>query len=86
MKKTRLAIIGPGNVGRQCAEAIQADPASVLAGVVRRPGSAPASWLKAPAVTHISELNEVDAALVCLPLAAVRGVAKDLLQSRIPVV
>lgn len=86
MKKTRLAIIGLGNVGRQCAEAIQADPASVLAGVVQRPGSAPASWLKAPAVTHISELNEVDGALVCVPLDAVLGVAKDLLQSRIPVV
>ncbi len=86
MKKTRLAIIGLGNVGRQCAEAILADPASVLAGVVRRPGGPPASWLKAPAVTHISELNEVDAALICVPLDAVMGVAKELLQSRIPVV
>ncbi|KVW93738.1 hypothetical protein [Thiobacillus denitrificans] len=86
MKKTRLAIIGLGNVGRQCAEAILADQASVLAGVVRRPGGPPASWLKAPAVSHISELNEVDAALICVPLDAVMGVAKDLLQSRIPVV
>lgn len=86
MKKTRLAIIGLGNVGRLCAEAIVADPTRVLAGVVRRPGSPPAAWLKAPAVTHISELSEVDAALVCVPLDAVMGVAKDLLQSRIPVV
>jgi len=86
MKKTRLAIIGLGNVGRLCAEAIAADPTRVLAGVVRRPGGPPAAWLKAPAVTHISELSEVDAALVCVPLDAVMGVAKDLLQSRIPVV
>lgn len=86
MKKTRLAIIGLGNVGRLCAEAILADPTRVLAGVVRRPESAPASWLKAPAVTHISELSEVDAALICVPLDAVMGVAKDLLQRRIPVV
>ena len=86
MKKTRLAVIGLGKVGRQCAESILADPTSVLAGVVRRPGSAPASWLKAPAVTHISELNEVDAALICVPVDAVMGIAKELLQSRISVV
>jgi len=86
MKKTRLAIIGLGNVGRQCAEAILADQTSVLTGVGRRPGGSPAAWLKAPGVTHISELNEVDAALVCVPLDTVMGVAKDLLQSRIPVV
>jgi diaminopimelate dehydrogenase len=85
MKKLRLAIIGLGNLGRKCAEAILADPATVLAGVVRRSGS-PAPWLKAPAVTHISELKEVDAALICVPHDAVMGIAKDLLQSRIPVV
>lgn len=86
MKRTRLAIIGLGNLGRKCAEAIIADPTTVLAGAVRRPESAPAPWLKAPAVTHISELNEVDAALICVPVDAVLGVAQALLQSRIPVV
>ena len=86
MKKIRLAIVGLGDLGRKCAEAILADPTTVLAGVVRRPESAPASWLKAPAVTHISELNDVDAALICVPVDAVVGSAKELLQSRIPVV
>ncbi|MDP2058089.1 MAG: diaminopimelate dehydrogenase, partial [Thiobacillus sp.] len=75
MKKTRLAIIGLGNLGRKCAEVIFSDQVTVLAGVVRRPDSAPASWLKAPAVTHISELNEVDAALICVPVDAVMGIA-----------
>lgn len=84
MKKLRLAIIGRGNLGRKCAEAINADPAMVLAGIVRRSGS-PASWSKAPIVTHISELKEVDAALICVPPDAVMGTAKDLLQKRIPV-
>jgi diaminopimelate dehydrogenase len=42
--------------------------------------------LKAPVVTHISELNEVDAALICVPVDAVAGIAQALLQSRIPVV
>ena len=86
MKKTRLAIIGLGNLGRKCAEAISADQTTVLAGVVQRTDSAPPSWLKAPAVTHVSELNGVDAALICVPADAVLGIAKALLQSRIPVV
>lgn len=86
MKKTRLAIIGLGELGRKCAEAILGDPTTTLAGVVRRPESAPAAGLNVPAVTHVSELNEVDAALICVPVDAVVGVAKALLQSRIPVV
>lgn len=86
MRKKRLAIIGLGNLGRKCAEAIVSDQTSELAGVVRRPEGAPASWLKAPAVTHVSELNEVDAALVCVPVDTVLGTASALLQSRIPVV
>lgn len=86
MKKTRFAIVGLGNLGRQCSEAVLADPAAVLAGVVRPPESAPASGLTAPTVTHISELGEVDVALVCVPPDAVMGVAKALLQSRIPMV
>lgn len=86
MRKRRLAIIGLGNLGRKCLEAIASDPTTELAGVVRRPESVPASWLKAPAVTHVSELNEVDAALICVPVDAVLGTAQGLLQSRIPVV
>lgn len=85
MKKLRFAIIGLGNLGRKCAEAIVADPATMLVGFVRR-SSGPVSWPKAPVVTHISELKEVDAALICVPPEVVTGVAKDLLQSRIPVV
>lgn len=86
MKKSRLAIIGLGRLGRTCVETVLSDPATELAGVVRRPESAPATGLKVPVVTHISELNQVDAALVCVPVDAVMGVALDLLQSRIPVV
>lgn len=86
MKKKRLAIVGLGKLGRKCVEAVVSDAALELAGVVRRPESSPASWLKAPAVTHVSELHEVDAALVCVPLDAVLGTATGLLQARIPVV
>lgn len=86
MKKIRIAIIGLGRLGRKCVEAVVSDQATELAGVVRRPESAPAAWLKAPAVTHVSELNQVDAALICAPADAVMGIAQGLLQSRIPVV
>jgi diaminopimelate dehydrogenase len=86
MRKIRLAVVGLGNLGSKCVEAIAADPAMELAGVVRRPESVPAAWLKAPAVTHVSELNQVDAALVCVPVEDVVGTAEGLLQSRVPVV
>lgn len=86
MKKMQLAVIGLGSLGRKCVEALVSDPVSELAGVVRRPESAHVSWLKAPAVTHISELNRVDAALICVPVDSVMGTAQALLQSRIPVV
>ncbi|MES2370225.1 Gfo/Idh/MocA family oxidoreductase [Thiobacillus thioparus] len=86
MKKIRLAIIGLGRLGRKCAEAIAADRTAELAGVVRRPERAEEAWLKAPSVTHVSELDYVDAALICVPVDAVMGVAQALLQSRIPVV
>ena len=86
MRKKRLAIVGLGNLGRKCVEAISSDQMTELAGVVRRPESAPASWLRAPAVTHVSELVEVDAALVCVPLDTALGTATALLQGRIPVV
>ncbi|ODU06128.1 MAG: diaminopimelate dehydrogenase [Thiobacillus sp. SCN 63-1177] len=85
MKEIRLAIIGLGRLGHKCAEAIAADQTLVLAGVVRRPGRGTESWLKAPVVTHVSELDNVDAALICVPVDAVMGVAQGLLQSRIPV-
>lgn len=86
MRKARLAIIGAGKLGRACAEAMAAAPDSVLAGIVQHAARPPESWMKAPAVTHISELGAVDAALVCVPPDSVLDVAQGLLQSRIPAV
>ncbi|MFZ2170193.1 MAG: Gfo/Idh/MocA family oxidoreductase [Methylococcaceae bacterium] len=86
MKKMRLAIIGLGSLGRKCAEAIFADQSTALAGIVLRNLTSPALGLNVPVVTHISELQDVDAALICVPPDVVMGVAKALLQSRIPVV
>lgn len=86
MKKRQIAVIGLGNLGRRCAEALLVDPTLALAGVVRRnPG--PVDWLaNIPVVGHISELREVDAALLCVPPGVVHGTAQEILQRRTPIV
>lgn len=86
MKKRQIAVIGLGNLGRRCAEALLVDPTLALAGVVRRkPG--PVDWLaNIPVVGHISELKEVDAALLCVPPDVVHGTAQEILQRRTPIV
>ncbi|WP_027157984.1 saccharopine dehydrogenase family protein [Methylobacter luteus] len=86
MKKMRLAIIGLGRLGRKCVEAISADQTTALAGIVQRTDESPDPGVDVPVVTHISELKNVDAALICVPPDAVLGVAQGLLQSRIPIV
>ena len=86
MKKRRIAIIGLGNLGRKCAEALLADPALALAGVVRR-NPAPLGWLgDTPVVGHVAELGAIDAALLCVPPDRVLGMANELLQRRLPLV
>ncbi len=86
MKKMRLAIIGLGNLGRKCVETILADPTTELAGIVLRTVTSSGLGTNVSVVTHISELKEVNAALICVPVDAVMGIAKNLLQSRIPIV
>jgi diaminopimelate dehydrogenase len=86
MKKMRFAIIGLGCLGRQCAEAISADQDTELAGIVQRTVTASRFKADIPVVTHVSELKNLDAALICVPPDVTLGVAKNLLQSRIPIV
>lgn len=86
MKKMRFAIIGLGRLGHKCVEAVSADQDTELAGIVLRTVTASKFKADIPVVTHVSELKNVDAALICVPTEAVLGVAKNLLQSRIPIV
>lgn len=61
-----------------------------VAGFVRRADrvaerrSAP--FDRVPAVAHISELKQVDAAAICVPVSEVMQVAHDLLQRGVPIV
>ncbi|MGZ4981585.1 MAG: Gfo/Idh/MocA family oxidoreductase [Methylobacter sp.] len=86
MKKMRIAVIGLGRLGHKCVEAISADQATELAGIVQRTVTSSEFGRDIPVVTHISELKNVDAALICVPSDATLGVAKGLLQSHIPIV
>ncbi len=89
-KRLRLAIMGFGRLGRACAAGIYESSDMELAGVVRRAESAgkplPEPFRELRCVSHISELERVDAALVCVPTDCVAGVARELLQSGVPVV
>lgn len=93
MTKLQVAVIGLGQLGRACAEALIDDGELALAGVVRRPhapgaapGTLPGRLQRFPVASHVSELAGVRAALVCVPADAVLGVAFELLQARIPIV
>jgi diaminopimelate dehydrogenase len=90
MKRIRLAVIGFGGLGRQCAEDILASDDLELAGIVRRPESLgaplPPELRKAAVAAHVSELKDVAAALVCVPATQSLGVTLGLLQGGIPIV
>lgn len=89
MAKLNIAVIGFGRVGRACALALRNADDLALAGVVRRPTSPmklhdPLG--NVPVVAHVRDLKRVDVALVGVLTEAVPGVARELLQARIPVV
>lgn len=90
MKRLRLAVIGWGRLGKACAEGLRDVPELALAGVVRRADSLAAtsdSSIRGMAcVSHVSELEAIDAALLCVPSDAAPGVARELLQARVPLV
>lgn len=90
MKPLRLAVIGLGRLGRACAEVILDAEDLALAGVVRRPASLalplPNSLPNVTAVSHFTELDEVDAAIVCVPTEHALEAIVKLLQHRIPIV
>ncbi len=90
MQKTRVAIVGLGNVGRGAAEAVASSPDFELVGVVRRRAEAGqrvagSNW-EAPAVTRMDELKGVQAALMCGPTRELEPMEHALLRSGISVV
>ncbi len=90
MRRRRLAIIGLGRVGLGCGKAIAATEDLAVAGIVRRPISLshplPLPLQGVPIATDPSEIDGIEAALICLPPRLVHETATDLLQHRIPIV
>ncbi len=81
MKKIRAAIVGYGNIGKYALEALEAAPDMEVAGVVRRNGDAdkPAELAPYPVVKHISELSDVDVAILATPTRSVEQYALECL-------
>ncbi len=81
-KKTRVAIIGYGNVARYAVDAVLTAPDMELAGIVYHNWAAKAHLITDPRlnlVSAIEELSQVDVALLCIPTRSVPEVACNLL-------
>jgi len=82
MAKTKVAIIGFGNIGKDMYEAILTAPDMELTGVVLRDKTT-ATKKGVPTnitvVENISELGHVDVAMLCIPSMSVPDVAENLL-------
>ena len=81
MKKIRAAVVGYGNIGKSVVEALQAAPDFEIAGVIRRNGAEnkPAELAAYEVVKDITELKDVDVAIVASPTRQVEVQAKKIL-------
>lgn len=80
-KKIRVAIVGYGNIGHCALQALVAAPDMEVAGIVRRKGAedAPAELAGYPIVKSLSELKDVDVALLATPTRSVEKFALEAL-------
>ena len=81
MKKIRAAVVGYGNIGKSVVEALQAAPDFEIAGIIRRNGAEnkPAELAAYEVVKDITELKNVDVAIVASPTRQVEEQAKKIL-------
>ena len=81
MKKIRVAVVGYGNIGKSVVEALQAAPDFEVAGIIRRNGAEnkPAELAEYEVVKDITELKDVDVAIVASPTRQVEEQAKKIL-------
>ena len=81
MKKIRAAVVGYGNIGRFAIEALEASEDFEIAGVVRRNGAQdkPAELAPYDVVKDITELKDVDVAILATPTRSCEEYAKKIL-------
>lgn len=80
-KKIRAAVVGYGNIGRYALEALQTAPDFEIAGIVRRNGAAdkPAELAAYEVVSDITELKDVDVAILATPTRSCQEYAEKIL-------
>lgn len=81
MKKIRAAVVGYGNIGRYALEALETAPDFEIAGVVRRNGAEnkPAELANYEVVKDITELKDVDVAILATPTRSCQEYAEKIL-------
>ncbi|MBQ2522671.1 MAG: diaminopimelate dehydrogenase, partial [Prevotella sp.] len=81
MKKIRAAVVGYGNIGRYTVEALEAAKDFEIAGIVRRNGAEnkPAELASYEVVKDITELKDVDVAILATPTRSCEEFAKKIL-------
>ncbi len=84
MKKIRAAVVGYGNIGKFVLDALVSAPDFEVAGIVRRdPNHVPEELKQYSVVKHISELKDVDVAVLSAPTRMVEAYAIECLQAGI---
>lgn len=81
MKKLRAAVVGYGNIGHYSVQALEAAPDFEIAGIVRRNGAEnkPAELAEYEVVKDITELKDVDVAILATPSRSCEEYAKKIL-------
>ena len=81
MKKIRAAVVGYGNIGKYTIQALEASEDFEIAGIVRRNGSAdkPSELAPYQVVSDITELKDVDVAILATPTRSCEEYAKKIL-------
>ncbi len=81
MKKIRAAVIGYGNIGNFTVQALEAAPDFEIAGIVRRNGAnnKPTELAQYDVVKNITELKDVDVAILATPTRSCPEYAKTII-------
>lgn len=84
MNRTRVAIIGYGNIGKYVLDAVLSSPDFEVGGIVRRnPNDIPEELKKYQIVASIKELKDIAVAILCTPTRSVESHAKECLELNI---
>ena len=81
MKKIRAAVVGYGNIGKYTIQALEASEDFEIAGIVRRNGASdkPSELAAYEVVSDITELKDVDVAILATPTRSCEEYAKKIL-------